>query len=366
MSTDLPEPLLFERFPILRGVMPFRRLGNPNTPVERLRGVGAETGRDVWIKRDDLYGNPGGGKVRKLEFSLAAALSRGKKSLITFGPLGSNHVAATAVHARRLGISTLGILVTQPVQHYVRDNLARSCGSAQIRFTRWSATVPILAMRMWLRERRITGASPAILGPGGTSIAGMLGYVEAALEIARDVRLDRFPKPDYIFVPAGTCGALAGLTAGLRIANLDVTPVGVRVCSRLSCNARTTAWLANRVLGYLRDCGAEFRSQRIRARDVVMLHGFCGKGYGHATEAGTEAMRLALESDGVRLDATYTGKALAGLIEFMSAERHERARALLVNTWAPPIAECPDAGEKQIPAHIHAWLSSREAAKGLL
>lgn len=365
MSASMVEPLLFERFPSLRGVVPFRRLGNPSTPIQRLRGVAEATGRDIWIKRDDLYGDPGGGKVRKLEFSLAAALSRGKKSLITFGPLGSNHVAATAVHARRLGISTLGILVSQPVQHYVRDNLACSCGSAQIHFTKWSAMVPIMATRMWFRERRITGVSPAMLGPGGTSVAGMLGYVEAALEIARDVELGKIPKPDYVIIPAGTCGALAGLAAGLRIANLDVTPVGVRVCNRVSCNARTTAWLANRVLAHLRGCGAEFHSKRIRAREIVMLHRFCGKGYGHATEAGLGAMQLALDADGIRLDATYTGKALAGLMEFMSGARHERARALLVNTWAPPIAECPEPGQRLIPAHIEAWLSSREAAKGL-
>uniref|UniRef100_H2ZNP5 Tryptophan synthase beta chain-like PALP domain-containing protein n=1 Tax=Ciona savignyi TaxID=51511 RepID=H2ZNP5_CIOSA len=55
---------------------------------------------ELFIKRDDLTGSTlSGNKVRKLEFILASAVSRGCKSVITCGSMQSNHCRATAVAA---------------------------------------------------------------------------------------------------------------------------------------------------------------------------------------------------------------------------------------------------------------------------
>lgn len=361
MSADIPEPLLFERFPSLRGIVPFRRLGKPNTPNMRLEAIENLIGAEIWVKRDDLYACPGGGKVRKLEFSLAKIIERGRKSVITFGPVGSNHVAATAIYGLQLGLNVVGILVPQPFQHYLRSNLECSCANAEIRFRAWSGSLPFMTARAWNRERRRTGIAPAILPPGGSSLAGMLGYVEVALEIARDITEGRLPKPDYILVPAGTCGSLAGLTAGIRISGLDIIPLGVRVCTRLSCNVITTAWLANRVLSFLRKNVSEIRKDKVKARDVTMLHKFCGRGYGRSTSAGKDAVKLALSAENLHFDATYTGKAFAGLLEFMSAPQNKGKRMLMINTWAPPVETRLDSGVCLIPPKLKAWLSKQEA-----
>ncbi|CAG0934072.1 D-cysteine desulfhydrase [Planctomycetaceae bacterium] len=361
MKAPHPQPILFQRYPELAARVPFTRLGCPNTSVEPLTQLGRRLGREIWVKRDDLYGSPGGGKIRKLEFSLAEMLRQGRRTLITFGPLGSNHVAATATHASRLGIETLGVLVPQPMQHYVRGNLERSCGFARVVFARWSGTAAIRAIQLWLRERIAAGRAPALLAPGGSSACGILGYVEAALEIGRDVRAGRIPEPDFAFIPAGTCGALAGMVAGLRIAGLNTRAIGVRVAGRLACNATTTRWLANRVLSFLRARGATPDLQSVRARDFKMLHGFCGRGYAHATSAGKQAMALVHETQGLTLDATYTGKAMAGLIEFMARPEQSKSCALFVNTWAPPTVQRTD-NVSRIPGHIEAWLRERETA----
>ena len=68
--------------------IPRFRLLNFNTPVERLDRLrqailGAP---QLWIKRDDLTGYLGGGnKLRKLEYVLADALSRGATTIVTTG-----------------------------------------------------------------------------------------------------------------------------------------------------------------------------------------------------------------------------------------------------------------------------------------
>ena len=66
------------------------------------------------IKRDDMAGGPelGGNKIRKLEFLLADALSKGCDSVVTIGGEQSNHCRATACAARLVGLEPHLILRT--------------------------------------------------------------------------------------------------------------------------------------------------------------------------------------------------------------------------------------------------------------
>jgi 1-aminocyclopropane-1-carboxylate deaminase/D-cysteine desulfhydrase-like pyridoxal-dependent ACC family enzyme len=55
--------------------------------------------------------------------------------------------------------------------------------------------------------------------------------------------------------------------------------------------------------------------QRTITEQAVIVHGgFIGQGYGIPTAEGAEAIRIAARSEGIFLDPTYTGKALAGYI----------------------------------------------------
>ena len=55
---------------------------------------------------------------------------------------------------------------------------------------------------------------------GGTSALGTIGYVNAGLELADQVRAGALPEPAAIFVPLGSGGTVAGLLLGLRLAGL--------------------------------------------------------------------------------------------------------------------------------------------------
>ena len=77
-------------------------LGEGPTPVRELTRLGQERGRaPVWIKDDGAYSPFGGNKARKLEWLLADARRRGKRTILTGGALGTNHGLATALFARR-------------------------------------------------------------------------------------------------------------------------------------------------------------------------------------------------------------------------------------------------------------------------
>ena len=101
-------------------------LGEGPTPVRELAQLGAERGRaPVWIKDDGAYGAFGGNKTRKLEWLLADARRRGKRTILTGGALGTNHGLATALFARRLGMRTVLVLVPQPDSEHVRRQVER-------------------------------------------------------------------------------------------------------------------------------------------------------------------------------------------------------------------------------------------------
>src|SRR5215217_6779307 len=83
------------------------RLLNLNTPVERLDRLrrAIPGAPQLWIKRDDLTGYLGGGnKLRKLEYVLADALSRGATTIVTTGSITSNLARSAVLIAKRLGL----------------------------------------------------------------------------------------------------------------------------------------------------------------------------------------------------------------------------------------------------------------------
>lgn len=116
-------PLLHARFPPLAGSLPFLRLGTGPTPVREL-----EPG--LWVKDEGAYGDGGwgGNKVRKLEWILPDARRRGRRTVLTFGALGTNHGLATALYAPRAGMHAAVAVVDQPLDDHVRANLARALG----------------------------------------------------------------------------------------------------------------------------------------------------------------------------------------------------------------------------------------------
>ena len=91
-STALPPT---QRLHICNLPTPIHRVASPTANIENL-----------YVKRDDATGglDLGGNKLRKLEFLLAEALSKGCDSVVTIGGEQSNHCRATASAAAMHGL----------------------------------------------------------------------------------------------------------------------------------------------------------------------------------------------------------------------------------------------------------------------
>lgn len=309
-------PYLHKRLPALSETLPHLSLSQRPTPVRELGGLG------IWVKEDAAFGSGGwgGNKVRKLEWLIPDAKRRGRRSILTFGGLGTNWGLATALYAREHGLETALALVDQPIDEHVEAQLARLEASGA-RIHRTHTKVRTVAMLPWLLARNARGGRPPYLLPaGGSSPVGALGYVEAALEIAAQVEDGSLPEPAHVVVPVGTGGTAAGLALGFQLAGMRTRVVGIVVNDQLRLDPPVLARLARRTARLLERRGAQFGQVRIEPEMLDLTREQIGAGYGHRTEAAARAAALAAE-EGLALDPVYTAKAMAGLLSLREEGR---------------------------------------------
>jgi 1-aminocyclopropane-1-carboxylate deaminase/D-cysteine desulfhydrase-like pyridoxal-dependent ACC family enzyme len=354
-------PLIFEEFPGLRERVEWLPLGLYPTPVEKMTGTCAVEGlSELYIKRDDLSSpHYGGNKVRKLEFVLADAKARGHKVVLTFGAVGSNHVLATVIHAERLGMETVAVLMPQPNAAYVRKNLLLDYAHGA-RFVITSSLVmqPVGFVRGMAEGFDSTnGKFPYFIPPGGSNVRGTLGYIDAALELKKQIEEGALPEPEFIFVTYGSGSTAAGLILGARLAGLRSDVVAVRVVDRFACNRRLLALHVKAAARFIRRHSPGAALKDVHPRDIFFIDDFAGPTYARFTREALEAVSLAGDCDAIKLEGTYTGKTFAAALDFMHRNGLERRPALFWNTYssADLYPEVKDVDYHALPAELHRY-----------
>ena len=302
---DLP---LIERFPALRR-FPRARLGRFPSPVISV-GMLAP---GLWLKREDLNAEPlGGNKVRALEFLLGGVVAG--DTAVTVGAAGSTHALATALYARQLGAGVRCFRWRQemnPVARQVAARIYEETGDSRL-----SRTVVGAYARAFAARLRGAHWVPA----GGSSPLGVLGQVNAGLELAKQIEAGALPSPDRVVVPLGTGGTVAGLALGLAIANVATEIVAVRVVPRIVANTRHVRALVARTARLI-ERATGTRVPRPDARGVRVVHDFFGGAYGRATREGNRVAHDCLERTGIVVDPTYGAKALAAAVPLANARQ---------------------------------------------
>lgn len=344
-------PRIAALFPRALDMLPWIPLADAlPTAVAMLGKAGPALGvKNLWIKRDDasssLYG---GNKVRKLEFLLADAVARGATRVITMGAIGSHHCYATTAFAAHLGLPTTIVQTPQPVTDHVRTQLLLDADKGAD--FRLAAHEPGQIWRIWreFAAERAAGGRPYFIWAGGSSALGTLGFVEAALELAAQVRDGAMPEPEAIFVAAGSGGSLAGLILGLRLAGMRSRAIGVRVVPPIITNAIMIDRLATGARAHLHACGEGPLLPTWTWGEIEILPDQMGPGYGIPTEESLRVQRIIADTEGIVLETTYTAKTLAGLVEW--ASRHPRHGPLLFwNTFSSTPLPSPLPGAEALP-----------------
>ena len=281
------------------------------TPLCKLENLSRETGKNIYIKRDDMTGVAlGGNKVRKLEFLLADARAKGADTVLTAGGPQSNHAMLTAACAAKLGMRAILVLKKRGVLsggNLILDDIF----GAEVRFVDTDSYDEVYAeMERIMADLRSRGHTPYFIPVGGSVPLGCLGYVNCAKEIANQAgELD--VDFDIIVSATGSGGTYAGLTLGAKLFLPGTVSVGIGVCDdpfesiSLDLMRETAALLEADVPGDPAD---------------VHIHYHIGPGYAIPSPEGAAAVERLARTEGILVDPVYTGKALAGFFQLLEGD----------------------------------------------
>jgi L-cysteate sulfo-lyase len=288
----------------------------PLEPAPRLAAALGLRPDDLWVKRDDLSGLGGGGnKIRKLEYTCAAAVDAGAEVLVSSGAPQSNHARLTAAAGARLGLAVTLVLEGEPPSAE-QGNLVldRLLGADVV----WAGEVDAAGLAAAVEDRaqqlRDAGRRVHVIPFGGSSPLAAHGYLDGARELEQQE-----PELDHLVVALGSGGTMAGLVAGFGPERV----LGVHTGAVADAEATVRTLLAG--MGVPADGALRLRLDQV------------GAGYATLTEPVLEAQRLAARTEGLVLDPTYTGRALAGLVAAVAdGEIQPGQRVVFLHTGGLP------------------------------
>jgi len=169
----------------------------------------------------------------------------------------------------------------------------------------------------WALRERLRGAR--MIAAGGSAPLGVLGHVNAGLELVEQIDAGQLPQPTYVIVPLGTGGTMAGLALAFAIAKRDITVIGARVVPRLVGRRARVLRLARRTAALIERATNE-TLPRVQPSAVQIVHDVYGGAYGRETAAARAAGERLRAVSSIRLDATYSAKAFVLALELAVRE----------------------------------------------
>ena len=287
------------------------KLAQTPTPLQPLDRLSAELGGPrVWVKRDDMTGcGVSGNKIRKLEFSLAAAIDSGCDTIITAGGVQSNHCRTTALLCAQLGLRCHLILrgaEEAPDGNLLLDKLA----GAEISFysnTEYCAREAEI-LSEWQSYYHEQGRQAYCIPVGASDGVGLWGYIAACQELADDFAAQQI-RPAHIITATGSGGTQGGLSVGSELFNLGAKVWGINVCdNRQYFIDKVSDDVAQWIEWYQPDYS-------LSQLQVNVIDGYVGAGYAQCSAEVFETIKRLARTEGIVLDPVYTGKAFHGLID---------------------------------------------------
>ncbi|MEZ9977132.1 1-aminocyclopropane-1-carboxylate deaminase/D-cysteine desulfhydrase [Vibrio breoganii] len=275
-----------------------------STPLYKDFNLSDSLGVELYIKRDDLYPISGGGnKGRKIQYILNQESTSIYNAVVTCGGAQSNHVRATAIKCRELGIDcTIVIHAPEPLTIEGNYLLLKHLG-VRIIHCEMSDISKVMDIEM---ERFISnGQVPLYIWGGGHSVEGSLAYLDAVKEVS--LQLPNL-EIDYLVHASGTGTTQAGLVCGCAIHYPKCEVIGISVARD---NPKGTAVIKESVSELCLHMNLPMNyTERVNFQDIY----HCG-GYEETTPALLSLIKNIAKSSGLLLDSTYTGKAFLGLVE---------------------------------------------------
>jgi D-cysteine desulfhydrase family pyridoxal phosphate-dependent enzyme len=294
-------------------------LGCYPTPLERwerLERCLDRRGR-LYAKREDLTGFAfGGNKVRQLEFLLGDALEKGSDVIVHGGAVQSNYCRVLAAAANKLGLDCHLVLSRAYGQPEDQGNLLLDrIAGASIELVH----EPLGAGQEDMKSKAVQrlaalGRKPYLISYPDSEILGTLAYVKVAVEIYQQCKQLSWDPKHVVVAAVGS--TQSGLLLGLRLLGWHGHVVGFSPLCHGEYAIKETLWRSIQVAA--RMLGAE---SPVAPSEVLSETEFAGEGYARTTRVALDAIKMVARTEGVFLDPIYTGKAMAGLLDYFRREK---------------------------------------------
>jgi len=273
------------------------------TNISELKGkIIPQSGLRLLIKRED-QNHPfvSGNKWWKLKYNLEAAINNGQTTLLTFGGAYSNHIYATAAAAHELGLKSIGIIrgeETKPLNHTLA--FAESKGMKLHYVSREAyrnKTEP-----SFIEQLQNLFGDFYLIPEGGTNELAVKGCSEFARQLISETKFD------YLCLPVGTGGTIAGITKGM------VEP--------------------RKIIGFPSLKGATFLENEIRKytsnTNWQLMYDYHFGGYAKITNELVEFIKEFENQFNIPLDQVYTAKMMFGVFDLIKKNFFEAGSTILV------------------------------------
>ena len=163
--------------------------------------------------------------------------------------------------------------------------------------------------------------------------------VPPGLELAEQVATGVISRPDRLYVATGTMGTAAGLAIGLALAELRTEVQAVRVSDPLIMNEAALHKLIGKIALMLRRTDSSIPDDLENQVRIVVRDNFFAGGYAMTNDATDAAVQFAKDQLDIKLETTYTGKAMAALLNDLDDAEFADKKFLFWNTYSS--AELP-------------------------
>lgn len=281
-------------------------LSYSDTPIQHIQSNLLEKARiRLLVKREDLnHPFVSGNKWWKLKYNLKEARRQGHQKLLTFGGAYSNHIYATAAAARAEGFESIGIIrgeASLPLNPILTFAMSQGMHLQYVsRQAYRRKTEPT-----FIENLKGQFGECYIIPEGGTNAFAIRGCAEFGQE------LSKIPF-DYLCLPVGTGGTMAGLIVGLEEKNV----IGFSVLKEGS-------FLKDEV----RKLSCDYAGKEFSNWDIRTEYHFGG--YAKSNPAMLEFIRQFEDDHDILLDPVYTSKMMFGLMDLVRQNRFDRNTTIL-------------------------------------
>lgn len=260
------------------------------TTIVNLKGeIIEQSGIKLFIKRED-QNHPfvSGNKWWKLKYNLEEALKAGYTTLLTFGGAYSNHIYATASAAHEVGLKSIGIirgeetLSLNPTLSFAKGRGMQLQYVSREEYRNKTEVSFIEQLHNQLGDFYL-------IPEGGTNELAVKGCAEFAKQLSSEVDFD------YLCLPVGTGGTMAGIIEGLDE--------------------------SKKIIGFPVLRGATFLENEIRRytakNNWQLVYDYHFGGYAKVMKELTEFMNQVEQQFNIPLDPIYTAKMMFGIMDLI-------------------------------------------------